>query len=203
MSRSERYIPPSDEELQRLRKSIEAAKQFDHQREDLLRAALKKLKKVDLVEIALRVVQQRKASEWTLEQKVGLDKPVDLLVHDIGAAIDIATKVDEQRLNYNFEYDWRAYEAIQRGLSQLIQKEKIEEAKALALKLMQKGSFQIECSDEGLMQEEIENCLRLVISAAADSSGGGGWAREMLRCDGTGCICQRELAELANAVHGD
>ena len=98
MSRSERYIPPSDEELLRMQQSIEAAKQFDHQREELLRRALKKLKKVDLVEVTLRVAQEGKASEWMLEQEVGLDKPVDLLVHDIEVAIDIATKVDQYPL---------------------------------------------------------------------------------------------------------
>jgi hypothetical protein len=110
MSRSERFIPPSDEELQRLRQSIEAAKQFDHQREELLRKALKKLKKVDLVELALRVAQEGNPCQWILEQEVGLDKPVDLFVHDIEVAIDVATKVDEQRLNYNFDFDRRAYD---------------------------------------------------------------------------------------------
>ena len=98
---------------------------------------------------------------------------------------------------------WRAYDAVRRGLSQLIQKEKIEEAKALALKLMQKGSFQVECSNEGLMQEEIENCLRLVISAVAESSGGSEWALEMLRHDRTGFVCRQQLTELAGANHGD
>ena len=200
MSRSERYIAPSDDELERRRQSIEAGKRCDIEREELLRAALNKMKKVDLVELTLRVAQEGKASEWLLEQEVGLDKPVDVLVNVVAVAIDIATKVDEQRLNYNFEYDWRAYEAIQRGLSQLVQKGKIEEAKALALKLMQKGSYQIECSDEGLMQKEVESCLRPVILAAAASSGASEWAREMLRHDGTGCICQRELA---GAIHRD
>ena len=63
---------------------------------------------------------------------------------------------------------------------------------------MEKGSYQIECSDEGLMQEEIENCLRPVISAVAASSGDSDWAWDMLRCDGTGCICRQELTELAD-----
>ena len=125
MSRSERYIPPSAEELRRLQRSIEAKKRFDQDREELLRATLKRTKKVDLVELTLRIAQREKASEWMLEQEVGLDKPVDLLVHDIEIAIDIATKVDEQRLNFNFEYDWRAYDAVRRGLSQLIEKNRL------------------------------------------------------------------------------
>ncbi len=129
--------------------------------------------------------------------KSTLDKPIGLLVHDVEVAIDIATKVDELRLNYNFDYDWRAYEAIRRGLSQLIQKNAIEEAKSLALKLMDKGSYQMECSDEGLMQEEIESCLQPVISAVAESSGGREWALEMLQHDRMGFLCKQELTELA------
>jgi hypothetical protein len=197
MSRSERYIPPSDEELQRLRELEEFAKQCDQQREELLRTALKKLKKADLVEVTLRVAQEGKPCEWKLEQEVLLDKPVILLAHDIEVAIDIATKVDERRLNYNFEYDWRAYEAVRRGLSQLIQKDGIEEAKALAVKLIEKGSYQIDCSDEGLMQDEIENCLRPVIAAVAGTSSGREWALKMLRHDSSGFLCEQELNELA------
>lgn len=200
MSRSERYIAPSARELERWRQAAAAARQFDRERQELLGSALKRLKKADLVEVAVRIAQQDKASQWLLEQEVGLDKPVNLLVHDIGVAIEVATRIDEARINYNFAIDRRAYEAVRRGLSQLIEKEKIEEAKGLALKLMRKGSYQIECSDEGLMQEEIETCLRPVISAVAASSGGGEWAREMVRCDRTGCICRQELTELAGAI---
>lgn len=201
MSRSERYIAPSAQELERWRQAAAAAKEFDHERQELLRAALKKRKKADLVEVALRIAQQDKASQWLLEQEVGLDKPVKLLVHDIEVAIEIATRVDERGLNRNPAIDWAAYEAVQRGLSQLARKERLEQAKALALKLMRKGSYQIECSDEGLMQEEIESCLRPVISAVAASSGDGDWAREMLRWDRTGCVCRQELTDLAGAIH--
>ena len=35
------------------------------------------MKKVDLVELTLRVVQEEKSSEWMLEKEVGLDKPVE------------------------------------------------------------------------------------------------------------------------------
>lgn len=197
MSRSERYVAPSEEKLERWRQAAAAAKEFDRERQELLRAALKKRKKADLVEVALRIAQQDKASQWLLEQEVGLDKPVNLLVHDVEVAIETATAVDERELNRNPAIDWPAYDAVQRGLSQLVRKSGIEPAKALALKLMRKGSYQMECRDEGLMQEEIENCLRPVISAVAASSGDSDWAREMLRCDRTGCICRQELTELA------
>lgn len=201
MSRSERYIAPSAEQVEQWRQAAEAAKQFDRERQALLRAALKKRNKADLVEVALRLAQRDKASQWLLEQEVGLAKPVCLLVHDIEVAIEIATRSEEPASNRNPPIDWPAYEAVQGGLSQLVRKEGIEQAKALALKLMQKGSYQMECSGEGLMQEEIESCLRPVISAVATSSGDSEWAREMLRCDRMGCICRRELTELASAVH--
>ena len=202
MSRSERYIAPSAEELERMQRSIEAKQQFDHNREELLRAMLKRMKKVDLVELTLRIAREEKASEWVLEREVGPDKPVDLLVNDIEVAIDIATQVDERQRNYNFAFDWRAYEAARRGLSQLILKNRIEEAKTLALKLMQKGSYQVECSDEGLMHEEIEGCLRIVISAATGSPGAREWAREMLQHDRTQFLCERELRALAGPIQG-
>jgi hypothetical protein len=47
VTRSEKYIPPSDEELERWRQASEAAKRFDVEREELLRAALKKMKKAN------------------------------------------------------------------------------------------------------------------------------------------------------------
>ncbi len=115
----------------------------------------------------------------------------------------VTWSVDEQQLNYNFDFDGRAYDAVRRGLSQLIQKEKLEEAKALALKLMQKGSFQIECSDEGLMQDEIETCLRLVVSAVAESSCGSEWALEILQHDRMRFLCRQDLTDLAGPIHDD
>ena len=199
MSRSERYIPPSPEALERMRQAEEARKQFQRDRLDLLRAALNRVRKADLIELTVRIAQEEKASEWMLEKELGLDKPIDLLVHDIETAIEIGTKVDELRLNYNFDYDWRAYEAIHRGLSQLIEKEAIEEAKSLALTLADKGSYQMECTDEGLMHEEIESCLRVVISAVSGSRDVSEWALEILRCDRSGFLCEQELRQLAGA----
>jgi hypothetical protein len=197
MSRSERYIPPSDEQWERIRQAQKAAEQFDRQRVDLLRAALKRTRKADLVEITLRIAQGEKASQWTLEDELNLDKPIDLLVHDIDVAIGIATRIDELRLNYNFDYDWEAYETVERGLSQLIQKNRLDEIKKLALKLMDKGSYQIECTDEGQMQENIESCLRPVIAAVRDTNDGRDWAMEMLQRDRMGFVCEAELRELA------
>jgi len=197
MSRSERYIPPTAEERERIRQGKEAARQFEQGRLNLLRVALERRKKVEIVELVLRLAGEEKSCTWTLERELGLDKPIALLVHDVEVAIKLATRVDELRLNYNFDYDRRAYEAIQVGLAQLIEKNALDEAKALALKLMRAGSYQIECSDEGLMSEEIERCLRVVIAAVAGTSDAGDWAREMRRCDRVGFLCELESKELA------
>ena len=200
MSRSERYIPPSEEELQRQQQAFDAAEKCDTERYALLRASLQKVKKEHLVELMLRVAQVAKAAEWMVERELELDKPVHLLVNDTEVAIEIATRVDEHQLNHNFDYDQSAYEAVRRNLTQLIQKDRIKEAQRLALKLMEKGSYQIECSNEGLMLEEIEGCLRLVISAVAVSPDAGEWALEMLQHDRVRFICEHELTEMAGLV---
>ncbi len=72
MSRSERYIPPSDEELNRIQQARDAAEQFDRDRLELLRATLKRIKKADLVELTLRIAQEEKASEWMLENEIDI-----------------------------------------------------------------------------------------------------------------------------------
>ena len=158
-----------------MQRAAEAARQFDQDRQTLLRVASARRKKVDLIELLLRLAEEEKSCSWILERELDLDKPIALLVHDVEAAITLATKVDKRRLNYNFDYDWRAYEAIRFGLAQLIEKTALDEAKALALKLMRAGSHQIECSDEGLMRDEIERVL-----AASDCSGCGRARRQQL-----------------------
>ena len=63
---------------------------------------------------------------------------------------------------------------------------------------MRAGSHQVECSDEGLMTDEICDCLRPVIEAveAAGGSKAAQWAREMSQADRVGVICHEELKEL-------
>lgn len=194
---SERYIPPTDEELTRIIAVEKASKRFEEQRTELLRTALSQLEKDDLVELAVRAAQEEKAVQWLLEEQTRLEKPVELLVHTIEDAIKIATRVNEHELNRNSHYDWRAYKAAESGLTQLIEKQAIEEAKALALTLIERGGHQINCSDEGMMREEIEDCLRPVIAAVAFSPGASDWARDMLTRDTSGFICEGELRELA------
>jgi len=75
-----------------------------------------------------------------------------------------------------------------------------DEGKAVALKLMRAGSYQIQCSGEGLMREGIEGCLRPVIAAVAEASDARDWALEMLSRDRVGVLRALELRERARFV---
>ena len=70
----------------------------------------------------------------------------------------------------------------------------------LSLELMEKGSCQVEVSDEGLMTEDIEECLRVVLKALKQCElppgEGIAWCAEMLKRDRVGFIGTRELREL-------
>lgn len=74
----------------------------------------------------------------------------------------------------------------------------LEDAKSLALKLMKVGSYQVECSDEGLMTDEIGQCLEPVIQAVKAAGGPetAKWANDMRIADRVGFICDKELANL-------
>ena len=70
----------------------------------------------------------------------------------------------------------------------------------LSLELMDQGSYQVEMSDEGLMTDDIEACLRPVLKAlhACDLPAAEliAWCAEMLKADRVGFICDQELRTL-------
>jgi hypothetical protein len=70
----------------------------------------------------------------------------------------------------------------------------------LSLELMDRGSYQVEMSDEGLMTEDIEQCLQGVIKALPKSELPPeeilAWRREMIGNDRVGFICDDELSAL-------
>ena len=146
----------------------------------------------------LAIAKEHAVVARELEDRLNIEKPVDMLVADISSAIDRATDFDEREINYNFDVDWQAYADVQRGLSLLVERGRLAEAKSLALKLMKDGSYQVECSDEGLMTDEIIQCLRPVIRAVKDAGGDQAvkWAGDMQKADRVGFICDAELAEL-------
>lgn len=164
----------------------------------LIEQALRKRTKSDLIETILMIARDHGAVARELERQLAVEKPVDLLVADVSSAIDRATDFDERMMNYNFDVDWQAYEDVQRGLSQLVGLGHLDDAKSLALKLMKDGSYQVECSDEGLMTDDIRDCLKPVIRAVKAAGGGEAakWANDMQIADRVGFICDKELAEL-------
>ena len=89
----------------------------------------------------------------------------DELVAATRQAIADATRFDVREINRNFAYDYGAYSEVKRNLGRLIGSCQSRLAMELALELMKRGSYQVEMSDEGLMTEEIEDCLKVVFEA--------------------------------------
>jgi hypothetical protein len=164
----------------------------------LIDAELRKRTKADLIAMILAIAKEHAVVARELEDRLNIEKPVDLLVADVSSAIDRATDFDERMMNHNFDVDWQAYADVQKGLSLLVELGHLADAKSLALKLMKDGSYQVECSDEGLMTEEIQDCLKPVIDAVKSAGGGEAarWAKDMSIADRVGFICDKELAEL-------
>ncbi len=159
---------------------------------------LRKQTKATLIEMMLMIAKEHPVVSRDLEVRLEVEKPVDLLVSDVSSSIDRATDFDERWMNYNFDVDWQAYAEVRKGLLKLVDLGQLEYAKSLALKLMKDGSYQVACSDEGLMTDEINECLRPVIRAVKTAGGEGAarWANEMHIADQVGFICDKELAQL-------
>lgn len=146
----------------------------------------------------LEIAKEHDVVARELEDRLTIEKPVDLLVADVSSAIDRATAFDARMMNHNFDVDWQAYADVQKGLTRLIELGNLAEAKSLALKLMKDGSYQVECSDEGMMTDDISQCLRPVIRAVKATGGDEAvkWAGAMQAADRVGFICDKELAQL-------
>lgn len=163
----------------------------------LIDRELCKWTKADLIVMILAIAGEHDVVARELEDRLKIEKPVDLLVADITVAIERATAFDKRRMNYNFDVDWRAYDDVRKGLSRLVERGHLAEAKLLALKLMKDGSDQVECSDEGLRTDVICECLKPVIRAVTAAGGVEAvkWAGEMRIADRVRFICHKELAE--------
>jgi hypothetical protein len=164
----------------------------------LIENKLHKWTKAELVAMILAIAKKHAVVARELEDRLAIEKPVDLLVVDVSSAIDRATDFDERMMNYNFDVDWHAYSLVQNGLSQLVELGLLADAKSLALKLMKDGSYQVESSDEGLMTDEISQCLKPVIRAIKAAGGDEAvkWAGDIQTADRVGFICDKELAQL-------
>lgn len=171
---------------------------------DRLKATLAKRKKSELIDVIAEIASANRGIQRQLESRFGVEAPPDELIAATRVAIADATDFDEREINYNFDYDYQAYSTVKRNLARLIELGHLREAMELSQELMSQGSCQVEMSDEGMMTEDIEECLHVVIKAIAKSdlpaANVTGWCAEMTRQDRVGFICDAELAALAKNV---
>ena len=135
-----------------------------------------------------------------LDERFELKASLPELVGATRQAIADATDFDEREINYNFDYDSAAYSEVKRNLGRLIHQGQLRLAMELSLELMKEASSQVEMSDEGLMTDDIEECLQVVVQALHKSDLSPGeivaWCKAMTKSDRVGFIYDRELQAL-------
>jgi hypothetical protein len=165
-----------------------------------LRKALAKRRKDELIDVLLELAHDDRNVLRQLDARFELEAPPRELAAATRQAIADATDFDERDINRNFDYDYAAYDAVKRHLSRLVDLGQLRLAMELSLELMAQGSYQVEASDEGLMTDDIEDCLKVVIQAVRNcdlpASELIAWCRDMLQKDRVGFICEKELKSL-------
>lgn len=171
-------------------------------RSERLSGVLNSCDPAELAKALITLAEENHRTLRRLESAFGVALPVPEIVDSTRRAIAEATAFDKRDCNRNFEYDHEAYAAILSELKRLLGEDQLRVAMELALELMDKGSRQMEASDEGQMQDEIEECLRVVI-AAVDQAAClrpdelKEWCAAMVRNDCLGFICAAELQALS------
>ena len=165
-----------------------------------LRKTLEKRTKGELIDALVECAKEDRKVLRQLDERFELESSAQELAALTRQAIADATDFDERDSNRNFSYDYAAYSAVRRHFSRLIGMGELRLAMQLSLELMGEGSCQVECSDEGLMTEDIEECLRVALKALKKSDlspeEGVAWCKEMHQRDRVQFICERELQEL-------
>jgi hypothetical protein len=169
-----------------------------------LRRALSKRKKSELVDVLIELAQADRGVLRQLTARFDVTTTPDELVAATRQAIADATAFDKRDINRNFDYDYEAYGAVKRDLNRLIASGQLRRAMQLALDLMKRGSYQVEMSDEGLMTEDIESGLDVVIEAVTTSDlpseEAVAWCSAMLDADRMGFIARKPLEALRGRV---
>ena len=165
-----------------------------------LRRALSGRKKAELVDTLLELAQADRGVLRQLTARFDVVAAPDELVAATHQAIADATAFDRRDINRNFAYDHKAYSEVKRNQGRLIDSGQLQPAMRLALELMKQGSYQVEMSDEGLMTQDIEDCLDVVLKAletcdlpAAEVIA---WCSAMLDKDRVGFIAREPLESL-------
>jgi hypothetical protein len=124
--------------------------------------------------------------------------PVEL-VAATRQAIANATAFDAREVKGAFDDD-EAYREVKRDLGRLVASGQLRLDMELAVELMRQGSRQAEMSDDGMMTEDVEDCLGVVLEAlpkydlpAADVIA---WCSATLDNDRVGFIAREPLPSL-------
>lgn len=165
-----------------------------------LRKALLRQNKTELVTALTELARADRAVLRQLTARFEVPATPDDLVAATRQAIVDATDFDERDVNYNFDYDYEAYREVKRNLGRLTEAGQLRLAMELCLELMKDGSYQVESSDEGLMTEDIEDCLDVVLKALKKpelpAEEIAAWCSAMLAADRVGFIAHNELESL-------
>jgi hypothetical protein len=169
-----------------------------------LRRTLTRRKKSELVDVLIELAQADRGVLRQLTDRFDVAATSEELVAATRQAIADATAFDERDINRNFDYDYEAYGEVKRNLGRLIASGQLRLAMPLALDLMKRGSHQVEMSDEGLMTEEIEDGLSVVIEAISKcdlpAEEVKAWCSAMLDADRVGFIARKPLESLRRRV---
>jgi hypothetical protein len=130
-----------------------------------LRKAMSGCSKAELLDILLELAEADRGIHRQLTGRFNVPAaPAELIASTRRAIID-ATDFDERDRNRNFDYDFTAYDELKGNLKRLIGVGQLETAMELSLELIKRGSYQVEMSDEGLMTQDIEDCLSVVLKS--------------------------------------
>jgi hypothetical protein len=167
-----------------------------------LRKALNARSKPELVNALLELAQADHGVLRQLTARFDVAAAPKELVAATRQAIADATDFDEREINSNFDYDYEAYDEVKRNLARLIASGNLREAMTLSLELMKQASRQVEMSDEGMMTDDIEECLSVVLKELKKGDLPANdviaWCSAMLANDRVGFIAREPLQSLRN-----
>jgi uncharacterized Zn finger protein len=167
-----------------------------------LRTALTGRKKAELVDILLQLARSDRGVLRQLTARFDVAVPPAKLVAATRQAIADATDFDDRDINRNFDFDDEAYREVKRNLGHLVASGHLRPAMQLSLELMKHGSHQVEMSDEGMMTDDIEDCLSVVLTTLKKSDlpveEVVAWCSAMLDTDRVGFIAREPLQSLRN-----
>ncbi len=159
-------------------------------------------KKAELVDILLQLAQADRGVLRQLTARFDVAAAPGKLVAATRQAIADATDFDDRDINRNFDYDDDAYREVKRNLGRLIASGHLRSAMQISLELMKQGSHQVEMSDEGMMTEDIEDCLGVVLKILKKCDLPAeeviAWCSAMLDNDRVGFIAREPLQSLRN-----